>query len=698
VVRVAYNLGWMRLEMRMTRIRPVAGLVVALSLVGVGMGQADVHGVHPANMDPSVKPGNNWYEYANGAYLKRTEIPADRVGISGFSTLADVVNKRVAGIIEAAAKSDAAPGTDARKMADLYASYMDEAAIDAHGMAELKPHLAAIDGIKTQKELATALGRTLRADVDALNNTNFHTANLFGVWVAPGFNDPDHYTPYLMQGGDQLPSRDYYLTDSARMKGIREKYVAHVAAMLKLAGYADAEARAQRVMALETKIAQVQISLAASEDIKKANNVWQMGEFGTKAPGLDWAAYFGAAGLGQQASFIVWQPTAVTAEAALVASTPLESWKDLLAFHLVELYAPAISRAAADERFEFLGKTLTGAQQQRPRDQRAVGFVNAMLGDAVGKVYAAQYFPAEEKAKVEEMVRNLLTAFHARLEGVTWMAPATKAEALRKLGTLQVGIGYADHWRSYDGLEIKRDDLFGNLWRDDAFNYRYDLAKIGKPTDRKEWTMTPQTVNAVNLPLDNGLNFPAAIFGPPFFDPKATDAANYGAIGTVIGHEISHTFDSEGAAFDSQGRVRNWWTDADRAHFDASIEALAKQYDAYAPFPDLHLNGHQTLGENIADLAGLTASHDAWVESLHGKPAPVVDGFTGEQQFFLGYAQSEAGKSREAALRAQILTDPHSPSEYRADTVRNLDAWYPTFKVTSGETLYLTPEQRVHIW
>ena len=283
------------------------------------------------------------------------------------------------------------------------------------------------------------------------------------------------------------------------------------------------------------------------------------------------------------------------------------------------------------------------------------------------------------------------------------VAPATRAEALRKLGTLQVGIGYADHWRSFDGLEIKNDDLFGNLWRASMFEYHYNLSRIGKPTQRNEWCMEPQTVNAVNLPLDNGLNFPAAIFGPPFFDPKATDAVNYGAIGTVIGHEISHTFDSEGAAFDSQGKVRNWWTDADRAHFDASIEALAKQYDQYAPFPDLHLNGHQTLGENIADLAGITASHDAWLASLGGKPAPTVPGpegttLSGEQQFFLGYAQSEAGKAREAALRGQVMGDPHSPSEYRADTVRNLDSWYASFDVKAGQTLYLAPDQRVHIW
>jgi putative endopeptidase len=664
----------------------------------VTLAQTDAHGVHPANMDKTVKPGDNFYRYANGAYLDRTEIPADRTGMSGFSVLADVVNKRVAGIIEEAAKSNAAPGTEKRKIADLYASYMDEAAIEAHGLTGLKPHLASIAAIHTPAELSYCLGETLRADVDALNNTNFHTANLFGIWIAPGFNDPDHYAPYFMQGGLQLPDRAYYLTDSPRMKSVREKYVQHIAAMLQLAGFDNPEKRAAGILSLETAIAQGHIALDENENIKKANNVWAMADFAKKAPGLDWAAYFKASGLASQPSFIVWQPTAVTAEAALVASTPIETWKDFLAFHMIENYAGVLPKAFADERFNFAGKVLTGAQQQRPRDQRAVLLVNGILGDAVGKIYAAQYFPPAEKARVEEMVTNLLAAFHARLENLTWMTPATKAEALRKLGTLKVGIGYADHWRSYDGLEIKSDDLFGNIRRASLFDYHYNLARIGKPTDRKEWTMTPQTVNAVNLPLDNGLNFPAAIFGPPFFDPQATDAMNYGAIGTIIGHEVSHTFDSEGAAFDSQGKVRNWWTDADRAHFDASIEALAKQYDTYHPFPDLPINGHQTLGENIADLAGLTASHDAWIASLHGKPATVVDGLTGEQQFFLGYAQSEGGKSRESALRQQVLTDPHSPGEYRADTARNLDAWYKAFDVQPGQALYLAPDQRVHIW
>jgi endothelin-converting enzyme/putative endopeptidase len=422
-----------------------------------------------------------------------------------------------------------------------------------------------------------------------------------------------------------------------------------------------------------------------------------MADFDRKAPGLEWKAFFATAGLGSQKSFIVWQPSAFTAESALVASQPIEVWKDLLVAHFVDAHTSGISKAFAEERFEY-SKAITGTQQQRPRQQRAVGLVSAELGDAVGKLYAQQFFTPGEKAKVQTLVANLITAFRTRLQTLSWMNPATRAEAITKLDALQVGIGYPDKWRSYAGLEIKPDDLLGDYVRAEMFEYHYALSQIAKPTDRKEWTMTPQTVNAVNLPLDNGLNFPAAILQPPFYDPAATDAVNYGAIGAIIGHEVSHTFDSEGAAFDSKGRVRNWWTPADLAHFNASTAALAAQYDAYAPFPDLHLNGKQTLGENIADVAGLQAAYDAFHASLHEQSAPVVDGLTGEQQFFLAFAQNYSGVEREAALRSQVLGDPHSPGMFRAATVRNIDGWYDAFGVKPGDALYLPPDQRVHIW
>jgi putative endopeptidase len=655
-------------------------------------------GISIPNMDTAVPPGDNFYLYANGGFIAHTKLPADRASLGVFNGLSDLSFKQTASIIENASKGNAPAGSDERKIADLYRSFMDEAAIESHGLPALKPHLAEIAAIQNPHELAHALGLTLRADVDALNNTNFHTANIFGLWVAPNFNDPDHYAPYLLQGGTQLPNRDYYLSDADAMKQVREKYLAHIATTFRLAGLSDPDARAARVLALETAIAKQQVSLADSEDIHKANNPWHAADFAAKAPGLDWAEFFHAASLDKQDTFIVWQPAAFTGEAALVASQPIDAWKDLLAYHVIENYAGATSKALADERFAFFGTTLSGVTQQRPRDFRGDVFVSATLGDAVGQLYVKRFFSPEAKAQAQAIVANLLAAYRVRLESITWMAPDTKKEAIVKLGTLQVGVGYPDHWRSYTGYEVSPDNLFANTWKANLFDYHYSLGRIGAPVDRKEWCMTPQTVNAVNLPLDNGLNFPAAILQPPFFDPKAPAAHNYGAIGTIIGHEISHTFDSEGAAFDSMGRVRNWWTPEDLAHFNAVTAALAAQYDTYAPFPDLHVNGRQTLGENIADVAGLAAAYDAFHASLKGSAAPVVAGFSGDQQFFIAFGQNWGGIIRDAALRQEVLTDPHAPAQYRALTVRNEDGWYTTFSIKPTDKLYLAPKDRVRIW
>src|SRR5277367_1425231 len=656
------------------------------------------YGIAVANMDRSVKPGDDFYRYANGEWIKRTKIPPDRGGVGVFTALSDLSNKRTAGLIEEATKANAPAGSGQRKIADLYNSYMDEAGIETRGVAPLKAHLDAIAAIKDKADLARALGESLRADVDALNNTNFHTPNLFGLWVAPGFNDSEDYAAYLMQGGLQLPDRQYYLADSERMRDIRTKYQAHVSAMLKLAGFTDADARAQHVIELEHAIAEKHLTLAENEDVQKANNPWKNSDFDAKAPGLDWAEFFRGAGLSGQSSFIVWQPSAFTGESALVASTELETWKDWLAFHLIDSYAGALPKALAEERYAFFGKILSGTPQQRPRWQRGVGVVNGLLGDAIGQVYAQRYFSPEAKAQVEALVANIITAFRKRIEALSWMDPATKAEAQAKLTTLYVGIGYPETWRDYSGYEVKADDIFGNLWRGSLFNLHRDVARLGRPVDRKEWSMDPQTVNAVNLPLQNALNFPAAILQPPFFDPLAPAAVNYGAIGSVIGHEISHTFDTEGSAFDSKGRVRDWWTPSDYAHFKAATARLAAQYDTYQPFPDLHLNGKQTLAENIADVAGIAASYDGYKASLAGKTAPVQDGFSGDQQFFIAFGQNYGSKTREAALRQQVMTDPHSPAQYRADTVRNIDGWYGAFDVKPGEMLYLAPADRVRIW
>ena len=648
--------------MRHVRFLRLLTAGVLLSLFAVFAQQAsapETHGITVANIDRSVKPGDDFYRFANGDWIKRTEIPPDRAIIDVFTKLADMSNKRMNDLIEELAKSNAPAGSGERKVADLFNSYMDEAGIEAKGLTPLRVHLDEIAAIGDKKQLASALGKTLRADVDALNNTNYHTPNIFGLWVAPGFQDSEHYTAYLMQGGLQLPDREYYLADSEHMKNVRAKYEAHIIAMLKLAGFSDAETRAKRIVELEHSIAQSHRSLAENEDIHKADTMWKQADFSAKAPGLDWAEYFRAAGLSHVQNFDVWQPDAFTKEAALVESSPLETWKDWLAFHLVEAYSGVLPKAFNDERFSFVGKVLSGAQQQRPRWQRGVFVVDGLLGDVVGQIYVKRYFAPEAKAQAQAMVANLITAFHKRIDALDWMNASTKAEAQAKLSTLYVGIGYPETWHDYSNFEVKPDDAFGNIWRGNFSDYQRQIARLGKPVDKKEWSMTPQTVNAVNLPLQNALNFPAAILQPPFYDPQAPAAANYGAIGTVIGHEISHTFDTLGSTFDSKGRLRNWWTPEDLKHFEASTQRLADQYDTYKPFPDLAINGKQTLAENIADVAGISAAYDGYKAS--GKPAPAVAGFTSDQQFFIAFGQNWGEKAREAALRQQVMTDPHSP-------------------------------------
>jgi putative endopeptidase len=654
--------------------------------------------VNQAYMDRTVRPGDDFFQYANGEWLKHAEIPADRDYVSLEDALEDKTNKRVADLITEAAKNGAAAGDKLRKIADLFNSFMDETGIETKRLTPLRPHLDAIAAIHNKRELARALGESLRADVDPLNNTNFHTTNLFGLWFGPGFSDSEHYTAYLLEGGLLLPDREYYLSDSAESREIRSKYRTHVGTMLRLAGFSDTDARAARLIQLEHAIAKKHLSLAENSDIHKANNTWKMSDFAVKAPGLDWAEYFRGAGLSQQGSFIVWQPTAFAGESALVASTALETWKDWLALHLIEAYALALPRAFSDEQFAFFEKTLSGTPEQRVRWKRGVDLVNNYLGDDVGRLYVQRYFPPETKAQIEAMVANIVAAFRKRIDALAWMDAATKAEAKAKLNNLYVGIGYGERWQDYSGYEVKADDVFGNLRRGDLFRYQRQVSRLGEPVNRREWAMTPQTVNAIQLQPQNALNFPAAYLQPPYFDPKAPAAANYGAIGATIGHELSHGFDSKGSAFDSKGRLRKWWTPSDVAHFDAATARLVEQYNTYKPFPDLAVNGKQTLGENIADLAGLAAAYDAYKSSLAGQMAPMQEGLSGDQQFFLAYAQSFAGKEREATIRQEVLADSHSPVQYRVFTVRNLDSWYGAFDVEPREKLYLAPADRVRIW
>ena len=688
----------------MSKFRAAILAATALTLIaGSALAQntekvAETHDVDQAGIDHAVKPGDDFYHYANGAWMKTAQIPADRSSFGPDVVLTDKTSGQVRDLIQEAAKGTPAHGSNAQKVGDYYASYMDEAGIEAKGLTPLQPNLDAIAAVTDTASLSAYLGTTLRADVDALNATNFYTDHIFGVWITQGFEDPDHNVPYLLQGGLGLPDRDYYLDPSPRMADLRTKYQAHIANVLKLAGVAEADAKAAAIMALETKIAQAHTSRVDSEDVHKANNPWTRADFATKAPGLDWDAYFRAAGLADRQTFIAWQPGAVTGLSALVASEPVDTWKAYLTFHAIDHYAGVLPKAFVAERFAFYGTALGGTPQIQDRWKRAISSTNGALGEVVGQLYTAKYFPPEAKAKINAIVDNLLVAYHARISNLTWMAPATKQEALAKLGTLKVGVGYPDKWTDYSALDVVRGDAYGNVRRAELFNYQLNLAKLHGPVDRGEWVMVPQIVNAVNLPLANALNFPAGILQPPYFDPKADAAYNYGSIGATIGHEISHSFDDEGSQFDSRGRLRNWWTPDDAAHFKAAAAKLVKQYDGYCPFTDLCVNGQQVLSENIADVAGLSAAYDAYKLSLHGKPDVVKNGLTGDQRFFLAFAQSWRGVDREAALRQQLKTDGHAPAEYRGDTVRNLDAWYPAFKVTPDEKLYLKPEDRVQVW
>ena len=688
-----------------TKMNSAVKTAIALALCGAAIvsmpGQAQQANAAKAETQgnqtaasATLRPGDDFFAYANGDWLAKTEIPADRSSWGAMGALAEETNQRIVKMIEDLANDKKLSG-EARKVSDYYRTYMNEAAIEGKGVAPLKPMLAKIAAIKDKAGLTRALGESIRADVDPLNNTDFFTENVFGLWVAQGLHDTTRNMPYLLQGGLGMPDRAYYLDNSERMAGLRTRYQQHIATMFKLAGYSDtdAQAKAAKVFALEVDIANTHASRADSADVLKADNTWTVKDFASKAPGMDWNAFFKAARLGDQQKFIVWHPSAVIGEAALVDKTDLQTWKDYLAFHRINQMANVLPKAFADQRFDFYGKSLSGTPQQSVRWKRALGATNEAMDEAVGKIYVARYFPAENKARLQQMVANIVDAFGKRVDKLDWMAPATRAQAKEKLKTLYVGVGYPDKWKSYDGLKVVLDDAFGNAVRADEFHTAQEIAKLHRKPDRTEWSMPPQLVNAVNLPLQNALNFPAAILQPPFFDPKASDATNYGAIGAIIGHEISHSFDDQGAQFDAQGRLRDWWTKQDAEHFKNASSKLVEQYNGYKPFSDLAVNGQLTLSENLADLAGLAAAFDAYKAAAGAKA-----GEEGDRQFFLGYAHSWRNKAREAAERRGILTDGHAPAQYRAATVRNLDAWYKAFDVQPGQKLYLAPEERVRVW
>lgn len=644
-------------------------------------------------MDKSVAPGDDFNRYANGGWEKTAVIPDSKIAVGIFDVLTEESDAKVLKIIEQSTKAEA--GSAARKVGDFYQSYLNIEQINQRGLAPLQAEFESIAALKDKSALSAYLGKHLRADVDPINATNVFTENLFGLWVSQGLHDHSKYMPYLLQGGLGLPDREYYLSSNPKMAEIRKNYLEHIAAMLKLANVADAEQAAKRIFDLELKIAKGHANREATSDVMKADNTWSKTDFNKKAKGMDWDAYFSAAQLDGQASFIIWHPTALKASSALVAATPLATWQDYLRFHTVNQRVLVLPQAFFEQKFK-LNSLMSGAKTPEPRWKYAVGATNNAIGEEIGKLYVAENFSPEAKARINGMVSNILAAFGERVQALKWMSPATKQEALAKIKSTYVGVGYPDKWRDYSGLTIDVNDAYGNRQRSEDFDYSRALAKFGQPVDVTEWCMNAQLVNAVNMPLQNAINFPAAYLQAPNFDLNASDATNYGALGATIGHEISHSFDNSGAMFDAKGELRNWWTKSDLAHFKASSKALIAQFNTYKPFPDLAVNGAQTLGENIADLAGLMAAFDAYRSSMKQKDQPVSK--ETDQEFFLAYANSWRGKMRDEYLRSVIVTNEHAPGQYRVLTVRNLDAWYDAFDVRAGQKLYLAPKDRVKVW
>jgi len=639
-------------------------------------------GFDEGGMDRSVKPGNGFYDYANGGWAKATPIPADRSNYGMFTALDDLSTERMHGILEEMSKR---PGS---RIGDFYASFMDEAAIEKKGAAPLKPVIGEIKAARSRSAIAGEMAKLVRLGI----NTPFI------LYVNQDDKAPDTYIVCGFQGGLGMPDRDYYLKDDANLLSARKAYQAYLAQLLTLAGEANADARAAAIVAFETRLAQVHWTRIDSRDSTKTYNKWQRADFAKNAPGFDWAAYLKAAGVDAQPAFLVAQPSAFTGMAKAVAETPVEVLQDYLIANTVNARAPYLAKAFVDADFAFNQTVLSGTPENQVRWKRGSALVKEQVGEELGKEYVARYFPPETKAAADELVKNVIAAMGRRIDGLTWMSPETKAKARAKLAAFTPKIGYPDQWIDYSALRVDRGDLLGNVDRAAAFEWQRNLDKLGKPIDRGEWHMTPMEINAYANFGMNEIVFPAAILQPPFFDPHADPAVNYGGIGAVIGHEISHHFDDQGSKYDMTGKLTDWWTPQDVERFNALTADLVKQYDLYEPLPGQHVQGQLTLGENIADLAGLTVAHEAWLASLGGKPAPVIDGFTGDQRFYLGWAQVWRRSYREANLRQRLLTDPHSPSAERAAVVRNLDPWYDAFKPAPGEKLYLTPEGRVRIW
>lgn len=638
-------------------------------------------GFDVAGMDRATAPGDDFYAFANGGWAARTPIPADKSNYGMFSVLADLSTERTRTLLEEAkAQSGSKIGT-------AYATYLDRAAIDAKGLAPIQPWLGKIKGLNDKSGYAALLAEADRMGIGGPVRS----------YVGQDDKAPETYVVRLSQGGLGMPDRDYYLSADAKLTETRNAYLGHLTKMLTLAGEANAPARARAILDFETGIARAHWTRVESRNRDKAYNKMTVADLSRTAPGFDFAGYL--RGIGTPVNeVIVAQPTALAGEAKLIAAAPVSVLRDQLIVRSLEGYADVLPSAIDQAVFAFRGTVLSGTPQQEERWKRAVSFTSGALEDEVSKVYVARYFPPETKAAADTLVKNVIAAMDRRIDQLDWMAPETKVKAHAKLAAFTPKIGYPDRWRDYSNLRIESGDAFGNKMRAAEWDHQWNIGHLGKPLQRWEWGMTPMTVNAyANFGMVE-IVFPAAILQPPFFDPNADPAVNYGGIGAVIGHELSHHFDDQGAKYNAEGRLTDWWTPADVAAFKQRTDALVAQYDAYEPLPGMKLKGALTLGENVADLAGLTTAHDAYLASLGGKPAPVIDGFTGDQRFYLGWAQVWRRNYREADLRNRLLTDPHSPSAQRGWIVRNLDPWYPAFQPQPGSRLYLTPEQRVRIW
>jgi len=638
-------------------------------------------------MDRGVKPGDDFFDYVNGTWFKRTDIAPDRTFVGIDSVLNDQIEKDVRAIVEDMAKDSAANGRLGQQIGDLYASWMDKDRVEQLGTAPLKPYLAKIDAVKSRADLA-----------ELFATPGFDSP--IGLFIIPDLKNPTRYALYASQGGLGMPNRDYYLLKGEKYDAYRKAYRDYLIELQRNAGISDPEARADRIIALETQIAKIHWTPEQSRDVEKIYNPMTRAQLRAFAPQVAWDRALAKLGLPKVNKVVVAEKSAIAAEAKLLASVPLQTWKDWTAVHFISGNAQYLPAAFDNAKFNFYSKTLRDVPSQRDRWKRGVDLVNGALGEGVGQIYVQRHFPPESERQMNELISNIRAALKDKIEGNSWMDAATKQRALEKLATFDPRIGHPSKYIDYSSLDVKRDDLLGNALRADKFQWDLMLSRFPKPVDRSLWDMLPQTNNAYYDPTQNQITFPAAILQPPYFDPNADPASNYGSIGATIGHEIGHGFDDQGRKFDAHGRLSDWWSPATAKLYTAHADKLVEQYNSYEPIPGVHIKGQLTLGENLGDLGGLEVAYAAYRKYVaeHGEP-PVIDGLTGDQRFFIAYGYSWETKQREGALRAQLLTNEHSPAKYRVNgVVRNVDAWYKAFNVQPGDKMYLPPEQRVHVW